>query len=430
MKKSIKSKQANFKKERNTHLKEVRETKAWIMYPSDPRSRLTARLRIWTTTVLKGVCMWRTVPSREEACSLCIEWFYAYWPKRHCLVAPSVDHCCGWCALLKQGSFVRVCWPIVFFAIFSFFRIGYWRFLHFFHTFEFLLVCRVSKANGITRRARAPARQSEWLTTIMHVECSRYDETPMQVAVPDVCIGVVVVGGGVPGAASVSQRACFVAKWWRKTRVSANSSRRTRLMRCLGRLALPSQRVFGIWASSANRSLGSSRWSRASRRSPSMRWRGWRRRVFFFVVDLNFVSYFYFLTSLAFLDFLTLFWFFSFLVHFLQPYVIFWLGKCEFSDQLCENDLDFLSLSHLLWLFLWRKNFVNFVWFLSQKIDGFGIFVLSFFLHQRKLAKVETVPTIPKQKTFKLHFFVFSIVAKNMSKVRSNILKLLHFQTS
>ena len=32
----------------------------------------------------------------------------------------------------------------------------------------------------------------------------------MQVTVPDVCIEVAVAGGGVTGAASVPQRACFV----------------------------------------------------------------------------------------------------------------------------------------------------------------------------------------------------------------------------
>ena len=28
----------------------------------------------------------------------------------HCLVAPSVNHCVVWCALLKQRTFARVCW--------------------------------------------------------------------------------------------------------------------------------------------------------------------------------------------------------------------------------------------------------------------------------------------------------------------------------
>ena len=63
------------------------------------------------------------------------------------------------------------------------------------------------------------------------------------------------------------------AKWWRKTRVSASSSRRRRLMRCWGRFPLPTQRVF-VSASSGTRLLGPSLWSRAPRRSPGVRWRG------------------------------------------------------------------------------------------------------------------------------------------------------------
>ena len=42
------------------------------------------------------------------------------------------------------------------------------------------------------------------------MEVRRYDETPMQVTVPDVGIRVAVVGGGVSGAASVCQHAYCV----------------------------------------------------------------------------------------------------------------------------------------------------------------------------------------------------------------------------
>ena len=61
-------------------------------------------------------------------------------------------------------------------------------------------------------------------------ECGKYDEAPMLVTVPDVCNGVAVVGGGVSGAASDSQHAFCP---------SASSSRRRRLKRCLGKMALP-----------------------------------------------------------------------------------------------------------------------------------------------------------------------------------------------
>ena len=103
-------------------------------------------------------------------------------------------------------------------------------------------------------------------------ECSRYDETPMQVTVQDVCIGS---GGGMSGAASVSQRECFVRDVEETVAGVWKLSQTETTFVLLGKVGSADQagvRYLGIisnplsWVHSVR--------SCAPRVSPSVRWRG------------------------------------------------------------------------------------------------------------------------------------------------------------